>query len=135
MHASYINKKNTGGIIMSNKNKFFKILKREIEYMSKKKKGTLEVNIHLDGDNDDDIVFKDYYIVKYNDNGDIVITNKLYCFEKGEPVFFSDINGYIIHDWGFPRFQKEMERIINNHKIYFVRITKNNQCRYRYTTY
>lgn len=122
---------------MSNKNfnKFFKTLKREINYMSTKKKGTLEINIHVDAQEEDDIILKDYYIVKYNNDGDIIITNKLYCFEKGKPVSFSGIDEYIMEDWDFPIFQKEMERIINNHRIYFIRITKNNQCRYRYSEY
>ena len=64
---------------MSNRNfnKFFKILKREIDYMSMKKKGTLEINIHVDAQDEDDIILKDYYIVKYNNDGDIAIKNKL----------------------------------------------------------
>lgn len=122
---------------MSNKNfnKFFKILKREIDYMSMKKKGTLEINIHVDSHDEIGTIFKDYYIVKYNDNGDIIITNKFYCFKKGSPASFSGIDGYILEDWGFATLQREMERIINYHKIYFIRITKNNQCRYRYSEY
>ena len=103
--------------------------------MSRKKKGVLEINIHVDAQDEVDTIFKDYYIIKYNDNEDIIITNKFYCFEKGKPASFSKINGDILENWDFSKFQREMERIVNNHKIYFIRITKNNQCRYKYSEY